>query len=187
MATMLRSASADAWPRLPGRSHPALPVAFSAHGRQAPVVLGLVLLEVAAEVHQRLGQQAPMLQQRGNQQPSDAAVAIQEGVDGLELGVDQCDPHQRRQVGWRGVMDEALQVCQQIGTRCGGGGTKAALPGRVPPIQFCERRSSPGCLPAPRTPSSSSRCASHSRRTLIGNPCGSRSCPCTSGRRAGSW
>lgn len=44
-------------------------------------------------------------------------------------------------------------------TCCGGGGTKPALPGRVPPIQSCERRSSPGCLPAPRAPSSSSRWA----------------------------
>jgi hypothetical protein len=32
----------------------------------------------------------------------------------------------------------------------GGGGTKAALPGRVPPTQFWLRRISPGCLLAPR-------------------------------------
>ena len=38
-------------------------------------------------------------------------------------------------------------------THSGGGGTKAVLPGRVPPTQFCERHSSPGCLPEPRTPS----------------------------------
>ena len=31
-----------------------------------------------------------------------------------------------------------------------GGGTKTALPGRLPPIQFCERRNSPGALLLPR-------------------------------------
>ena len=37
-----------------------------------------------------------------------------------------------------------------------GGGTNTALPGRVPPIQFCERRNSPGCLASQRTFSISS-------------------------------
>ena len=32
----------------------------------------------------------------------------------------------------------------------GGGGTKSALPGRVPPIQFCVRRNSPGAFSPPR-------------------------------------
>ena len=38
----------------------------------------------------------------------------------------------------------------QSATACGGGGTKAALPGRVPPIQFWLRRNSPGSLSLPR-------------------------------------
>ena len=29
-------------------------------------------------------------------------------------------------------------------TSWGGGGTNAAFPGRLPPIQFCDRRNSPG-------------------------------------------
>jgi len=44
---------------------------------------------------------------------------------------------------------------------------------------FWEWRISPGCLPAPRTPSSKSRCASHSRRVLMGKPLGLCNCSCT--------
>ncbi len=33
-----------------------------------------------------------------------------------------------------------------------GGGTNNALPGLVPPIQFCERLNSPGSFPEPRHP-----------------------------------
>ena len=73
-----------------------------------------MLLEVTAQVHQRLPQQRPVLHECGDQQSPDASVAIQEGVDGFELGVDQRDPDQRRQVGVGG-MDEALQVRQQTG------------------------------------------------------------------------
>jgi cyclophilin family peptidyl-prolyl cis-trans isomerase len=42
----------------------------------------------------------------------------------------------------------------------GGGGTKCALLGRVPPIQFCEFRNCPGCFEAPRTPRISLLCIS---------------------------
>jgi hypothetical protein len=33
-------------------------------------------------------------------------------------------------------------------SRSGGGGTKRAFPGRLPPIQFCDRRNSPGSFSA---------------------------------------
>ena len=102
-----------------------------------------------------------MLHEGGDQQAAETSVAVQEGVDGLELGVGQRDPDERRQPRRFGV-NEALEVGKQIRYLLRGGGTKTALPGRVPPIQFCERLSSPGCLPAPRTPSSSRRWASHS-------------------------
>jgi hypothetical protein len=38
------------------------------------------------------------------------------------------------------------------GTASGGGGTKCALPGRIPPIQFCVVRICPGDFAEPRTP-----------------------------------
>jgi len=37
-----------------------------------------------------------VLQQRGNQQPPDTAIAIQERVDRFKLLVDQCGLYQRR-------------------------------------------------------------------------------------------
>jgi hypothetical protein len=55
------------------------------------------------------------------------------------------------------------------GTLSGGGGTNRAFPGRVPPIQFCERRTSPGILSAPRTPRIRRWWASHSNRVLSGS------------------
>ncbi len=49
-----------------------------------------------------------------------------------------------------GGVQERLQRRPAAGTAVCGGGTNAALPRRLPPIQFCERRNSPGSLPLPR-------------------------------------
>ena len=38
----------------------------------------------------------------------------------------------------------------QSDTAGAGGGTKRAVPGRLPPIQFCEVRNSPGALSVSR-------------------------------------
>jgi hypothetical protein len=57
---------------------------------------------------------------------------------------------------------------------CGGGGTYAALPGRLPPIQFWLRRTSPGSFSAPRTPRIRRECVSFSRRIESGRPFGIR-------------
>ena len=54
-----------------------------------------------------------MLHQCRNQQAADAAVAVQEGVDGLELGVHQRHPHQRRKL-WLSLVDEVLEMAQQL-------------------------------------------------------------------------
>ena len=59
---------------------------------------------------------------------------------------------------------------RQSGTASAGGGTNTALPGRVPPIHTCERRTSPGVLPRPRGCVSSTLCISHSRRVHSGSP-----------------
>ena len=45
-----------------------------------------------------------------------------------------------------------VKAASASGTASGGGGTKRAFPGRLPPIQFWELRTVPGCLSAPRTP-----------------------------------
>ena len=55
-----------------------------------------------------------MLHQRRNQQAPDATIAIEKRVDGFELGMHQCNLHQRRQGRGRVVMNEALDIGQQI-------------------------------------------------------------------------
>ncbi len=59
-----------------------------------------------------------MLQQGGDQQAPDAAIAIQEGVDGFELGMHQGHLDQRRQGGVFCV-NESLHVGQQAGHMLG--------------------------------------------------------------------
>ncbi|MCG3170431.1 MAG: hypothetical protein CALGDGBN_01981 [Pseudomonadales bacterium] len=49
-----------------------------------------------------------------------------------------------------------------------GGGTKAALPWRVPPIQFWLRRNSPGVSVLPRPLASSTPCTSRISRSDSG-------------------
>ena len=55
-----------------------------------------------------------MLQQRGNQQAANAAIAVQEGVNRLKLQVNQRRLYQRRQ-GLRVIVNKPLQVRQQGG------------------------------------------------------------------------
>ena len=70
---------------------------------------------------------------------------------------------------------------RQSASSLAGGGTNTALPGRVPPIQTCERRNSPGVLPraapdapaAPRASRAAAACDS-------GKPPRSRFRPCSS-------
>ena len=67
----------------------------------------------------------------------------------------------------------------QSGTAVCGGGTNTAFPGRDPPIQFCERRNSPGSLPAPRPCASSTPWISRIRRFERGKPPRRRPRPCS--------
>ena len=41
-------------------------------------------------------QQSPVLEQHGDEQSPEAPVAVEEQVDGLELGMEQDDAQQRR-------------------------------------------------------------------------------------------
>ena len=54
-------------------------------------------LEEEAQVEERLGQQLPVLEQQRHEQASDAAVAVEVGVDDLELYVQESGTHERRQ------------------------------------------------------------------------------------------
>ena len=68
---------------------PPLPVASEPDRHQPVVILGPVGLQVIAQVEQRALEDLPLAEQEGDQEPSHAAVAVDERVDGLELGVGQ--------------------------------------------------------------------------------------------------
>jgi hypothetical protein len=54
-------------------------------------------LERKTQVEQRRRKKAPVFNEHGNQKPSDAAIAVKEGVNRLELHVGQPSPNQRWQ------------------------------------------------------------------------------------------
>ncbi len=66
-------------------------------GGQAVVVLAPVRTQVVAQVKQRPLQYPALAQQQRDQQPPDAPVPIEEGVNGLELRVGQPTVNQYRQ------------------------------------------------------------------------------------------
>jgi hypothetical protein len=83
------------FPRLPGglddavekEFEPFTPGALGPGALQQVVVPVAVLLEEEAQVEQRLGQDALGAEEKRDEEPAHAPVAIQEGVDGLELDV----------------------------------------------------------------------------------------------------
>ena len=110
---------------------PPLPVPLRTHGQQSVIILLAVLLQVVAEVKQRPGKDAAPAQVKGDQQAADAAVAVQKGMDGLELGVDQGDLDQGRQAvpgvdEFFQVRDQCLDISggrrheDRFGQRCAG-------------------------------------------------------------------
>jgi peptide methionine sulfoxide reductase MsrB len=54
-----------------------------------------VLFKVAAQMHQRLRQQSPVLDQSGNERATNALVTVQNWMDSYELGMYQCNLDQR--------------------------------------------------------------------------------------------
>ena len=54
--------------------------------------------EVVRQVEHRLSEHTPLTEEKRHQQPADAAVAVKEGVNGLELRVGQPDLDEKRDV-----------------------------------------------------------------------------------------
>jgi hypothetical protein len=69
--------------------YPFLPSTFPAHREQVTIIVVTMALEVRAEVEKRLREQFFGAQEKGDKQPAHAAIAIQEGMNGLELVVDE--------------------------------------------------------------------------------------------------
>lgn len=73
--------------------HPGFPVAVGTNGRQAAVILCLVLFQISADIPQGLRQHPSTFEQGRDEQASDAPVAVKKGVDGFKLSVDECHLH----------------------------------------------------------------------------------------------
>lgn len=67
---------------------PTRPVTFSGHGKQPVVVFVPVGFQVRADIEVGAGQKPLVHEIERNEQSAQTAIAVQEGVDGLELRVD---------------------------------------------------------------------------------------------------
>ena len=75
---------------------PGLPSALLPYFLQQPVVVGAMRLQIETEIEQRLAHDAGHAKEERDQQPSQPAITVQEGMDGLELHVDQASLDQWR-------------------------------------------------------------------------------------------
>ena len=102
--------------------HPFDPGAVAGDGQQQAVVVGLALDDVARQVQHRMVQQFLLYQHQQVEHAAGAAVAVGEGMDGLELVVRHRHADQRIDIAL--LMDEALPVgelvAQQYLTGSGG-------------------------------------------------------------------
>ena len=80
------------------KGDPLLPRSSLAHGLKEFVVGLPMLFEIVREIQDWLMKDAPLGQQKGDQQTADASVAVEEGMDRLELHVRERDLYERRQV-----------------------------------------------------------------------------------------
>lgn len=104
------------------------------HALQVFVVLEAPHLEVEAQVQDRLRQRPLGTQEQRDEESSEATIAVEKRVNGLELHVGEPGLDQR----WRPlglVVQELLERAHALDHTVGGRGTKRALPGRDPPIQ----------------------------------------------------
>jgi hypothetical protein len=66
---------------------PRFPIAGEADGLQQVVVLLPVLLEVEAEIKHRFAQRAFRAEQKGDEQPAQASIAVEKRMNGFKLDV----------------------------------------------------------------------------------------------------
>lgn len=91
---------------------PSLPIAVVPYRLDAIIIFLTIPLEIIRQIQHRLEQHVLFTQQKRDEQPADASIAVQKRVDGLELGVDQADLDQQGQR--RPVMEEPFQVAEGI-------------------------------------------------------------------------
>ena len=75
---------------------PSFPCALLADFLQKAVIVGTMRLEIEAEIEERLMQDILNAEIERHQQTANAAIAVQEGMDGLELHVEEASLDQRQ-------------------------------------------------------------------------------------------
>ena len=114
-------------------------------GLEMVVVFLAMPFEEMREVQYRLGQYVLFAEQEGDQESPDAAVAVQEGVDCLELGMGEADLYEEGETldGVQGIDSRAR--APTAAPRAAVGRTWPPPSVQPPaPIQFWLRRNSPG-------------------------------------------
>jgi hypothetical protein len=145
------------------------PVSGGVNAREEIVIDLAIVFEIQTQVEDRLRQRAAATEQESDEKTSESSVAVEKWVESLELHMGQSGPNKKRQIlSLR--MEKHLELPMHSVTSSGGGGTNAALPGRVPPIQFWLRRNSPGSLLLPRPRESRISWISRMRRNDSGKP-----------------
>jgi hypothetical protein len=93
-------------------------------------------LEVVGEVEDGLVKNFPLAEQEGDEKAADAAISVEERVDGLELDVGEADLDQLRKVG-RG-MEELFKIAEELrnilGRRGDEGGVVQRAASRANPV-----------------------------------------------------
>lgn len=107
-------------------------------------------------------------EEQRDQQTAEPAVAVEEGMHGLELDVEQPGFHERRQPALLLVHElfEGVECRAELGDR---GRHVDGVSRRVPPIHFCVVWNSPGFFAAPRPSRRRRSCISRMRRSDSGS------------------
>src|SRR6185437_12421188 len=106
---------------------PTLPVTLQPHEVKAPVVFFAVTLEEEAEIEKRSPHEPQVFQQEGDHQAPDPPIAIEIGMNGFELRMQESRPHELRQpvIG----MDVFLEGAEKLREFLGGRWNISRVPG----------------------------------------------------------
>lgn len=104
-----RGALADLEDSAEEEFHPSFPVTAFADGSETLVVFRAVAFEIVAQIEERALEDLALAEKECDEEAANAAVSVQKGMDGLELGVGQSAEDERRHGGL------PVQECFKIG------------------------------------------------------------------------
>lgn len=92
-------------------AEPAFPIAVRTDGHEPVVIFGPSALQVGAEVEEWSVKNASVYQKKCDQEATDTAIAIKEGMDRFELNMGNCAMHESRHVIV--TMQEMFEIVQR--------------------------------------------------------------------------